>query len=67
MKITEDFLWSVIDDGRALDDEERSAAIDEAAGFEECNYTKDELDAMIDVDLCRAVYSIWCDYASGQI
>ena len=66
MKITEDFLWSVIDDGRALNDEERTAAIDEAASFEECHYTKCELDAMIDSDLCRAVYSAWCEYASGQ-
>jgi hypothetical protein len=67
MKITENLIGQVVDEGRAMTDEERATAIDEALSFEECQYSKDELESMIDSDLCKPVYHVWCDYASGQL
>lgn len=50
-----------------LTPEMRAGVIDYARSFEECSYSREELEAMDDSGIISAAYSAMADYAQGQI
>jgi hypothetical protein len=47
--------------------EERAWLLEDTPRFEECDWTRVELEAMPDAELMRAAYSTWADYVRGPI
>lgn len=50
-----------------LSPEQRAEVIDYARSFEECSYSRDELEALDDEGIVSAAYSAMADYARGQM
>lgn len=65
---TDDLIVDVIEGRRELTEAERTFLVTDTPNFEECDKELAvELPSMSDKDLIRAAYSVWSDYASGQV
>lgn len=53
--------------GEVLTQQEREQIAGWAAGFEECDYSREKLMEMSDRDLVSTAYWVMADYARGQV
>jgi len=60
-------LETIINGAMAIPEEKRKEMIEDALRFEECDETKEELEAMTDEWLARTYRRINYDYALGQM
>lgn len=59
--------WTLYGAPDQLTSEQRTQAVEFAAGFEECIHSRDELAALNDAELIKAAYWAMADYARGQL
>lgn len=71
MKIThftDELIADVVNGQRTLTKEERQFLVEDTSRFEECDKeVAIDLPSMPDKELILAAYSVWADYASGQV
>ena len=63
----EDIACNGFKDGETLCAAERLEVIEYTLHFEECSYSREQLDGMTDKDLIETTYRAMAQYSSGQI